>query len=377
MEEKYNIIKLSLARNFKYNVLYKLFQDGKSACEIVKNIDYVNKTLKNKIELPNDDVVEKTLQRAKELDIQIITFKDEEYPEYLKLTDSFPFVLYCKGNLRLFKASKTVAIIGSRNTSLNNFQYTKKISEEIGKYGYIVIAGMARGIDSAAHIGALKTGTIAVLGGGVNNIYPPENKQLYNDILENNGLIISEFPIDSPPIAEHFPQRNRIIAGLAKGVLIVDAGKRSGTLHTANQALKFGREVMAFPGNPYDEKYQGSNELLKNGATLVVCTEDILENLESFMMYFNLFDNKNIVYNQDEEKIKEQKFDFKNEEQKIVYDSIDDEILSKLDYSPIKLEQLVDMFNMDISSLLSILTKLELQDKIIMQNGQICLKLKI
>lgn len=319
--------------------------------------------LKNII-LPTDDILKKELEEIDNAGAIIITYKDSFYPELLRFTDTFPLVLTCKGNIRLLENKRKVSIVGSRNTSINNFNFTKRIAKEVSSYGYTVVSGLAKGIDSAAHIGSIENGTIAVLGSGIDVIYPTENKYLYQEIINKNGLIISEFPMHTSPKPENFPIRNRIIAGLSRGIIVMEAGRISGTMHTVNQANRYGREVMVFPGNPYDDKFAGSNKLLQDGATMVLDTKDIIENLESFIPDSCFHDSSKVVYDY---------YDYKTEKDP---ETVTDVILSKLDYSPISINELIDnMPEYDLSCINSTLTKLNLDGKIIMDFGKVCLKL--
>ena len=232
---------------------------------------------------------------------------------------------------------------------------------------------MAKGIDSAAHIGSINNGTIAVLGGDINNIYPKENEYLYYEILDKNGLIISEFSINTKPRPENFPMRNRIIVGLSRGVLIVSAGLKSGTINTANQALKYGREVLVFPGSPYDDGCIGSNKLIQHGATMVIDIRDIVECLEKFMP-LNM--NEDLIsLNDNKFNFVEEEYDYEDySENDNGYDNLEHLILSKLDFVPVEIGELFDNLNADISEINSTITKLNLDGKIIFESGKICLR---
>ena len=188
-----------------------------------------------------------------------------------------PPILFFKGNLDLLKKDG-IGIVGTRNSSANGCAITRKISAQIGEAGFVTISGLARGVDTEAHKATLETGTIAVVAGGLDSVYPPENEKLFKQI-EQQGLLLTENPIGTQPQARHFPQRNRIIAGLCVGLLVVEAAKRSGSLITAEYAAKEGREVFAVPGSPLDPRCSGTNYLIKNGACLVEGIDDIVENL--------------------------------------------------------------------------------------------------
>ena len=210
--------------------------------------------------------------------ITVITYQDDDYPEKLKNIYDLPPFLYVRGSL--MKDDINIAIVGSRRATTYGKYTTERISRELAQKGVTVVSGMARGIDSAAHRGALaaRGRTIAVLGSGLDVIYPPENKILFAEIIEN-GAVISEFPMGTPPIAANFPSRNRIISGMSYGVLVVEAGEKSGSLITARLALEQGREVFAVPGSVETPASRGTNRLIKEGAKLIENAEDILEEI--------------------------------------------------------------------------------------------------
>lgn len=199
------------------------------------------------------------------------------YPPRLATIQDPPPILWTLGDPSIaFRTS--VAFVGARNSSSLGRRMAAKISQDLSSEGYVIVSGLARGIDAEAHKAALNGGTIAVLAGGVDTIYPKENKNLAHDILEN-GLRVSEMPIGLQPQARHFPRRNRIISGLAQAVLVVEGASKSGSLITAKNALDQGREVMAVPGNPMDGRAAGCNMLIRDGATLVRSSADIIEAL--------------------------------------------------------------------------------------------------
>ncbi len=228
---------------------------------------------------PQGKMVEKELSLLEKAGGRIITLKDADYPRRLKDIYDPPVLLYVRGEVRK-EDELAVAIVGSRKTAPYGRWVTEKIGEDLARHGVTVVSGMARGIDSLAHKGAIqgRGRTIAVLGCGVDVIYPSENKNLFHQIMEH-GAILSEFPMGSPPEAGHFPKRNRIISGLSVGVVIVQASAESGSLITAGYALEQGREVFAVPGNVGAEGSRGTNQLIKDGAKLVESSDDILEEI--------------------------------------------------------------------------------------------------
>ena len=377
-QEKFDILRLARSNGITINKIHKYLEIYDNCSEIIKNIDKIN----NKIVLASEDSIKKEIEETEEIGAQIITYKDECYPELLNQLDSFPIVLTCRGNINLLSNEKKIAVIGSRSCSINSFNFSKAIIKEVSNYGYIIVSGLARGIDSSAHIGSIENGTIAVLGSGIDVIYPKENEYLYYEILSNNSLIISEFSLHSKPKPENFIMRNRIIAGLSRGVLVVEAGISSGTMHTVKQALKLGREIMVFPGSPYDERCSGSNKLLQDGATMVIDTKDIIECVENFMPD-NCFKDNHFYYNcnlkENNENIEDNEFKkyYKDELCQINNISITEQILSKLDYTPISIDELIDNLPLDLNTINSELIKLQLNNKIIIDNGRINLKLNM
>jgi DNA processing protein len=175
-----------------------------------------------------------------------------------------------------------IAIVGARNASALARKFAESLSRELGFAGLVVVSGLARGIDTSAHEAALAVGTVAVLAGGVDIVYPPENQKLYAAI-QNQGVILSEMRLAEAPQARHFPRRNRIISGLSRGVVVVEAAEKSGSLITAQCALDQGREIFAVPGSPLDPRARGANNLIRNGATLVQGIDDILEVLRPIL----------------------------------------------------------------------------------------------
>jgi len=226
--------------------------------------------------------------------IQVVTINDPCYPEHLKNTFDPPVVIYVKGNIE--KNETAMAIVGSRRATPYGNNTARAISHNLSKFGITIISGMALGIDSQAHIGALEAGgrTIAVLGCGLDIVYPKENKRLMESIIEH-GAVISEYVPGTAPMPFNFPARNRLISGMSKGVIVIEASEKSGSLITANYALEQGREVFAVPGNISSKLSAGTNMLIKEGAKVVTCIYDILEELDINFNYgnFDVIEYKN------------------------------------------------------------------------------------
>lgn len=205
---------------------------------------------------------------------RLLLFGEPEYPRLLQTVADAPPVLTVRGHLHLFAHERLVGVVGARNASANGCAFARKISADLGAEKYVVVSGLARGIDTHAHKGALATGTVAVIGGGIDNIYPPENEALYAEIAEA-GAIISEMPFGMKPHAHSFPGRNRIIAGMTRAIAVIEASLKSGSLITATDALDYGRDVFAVPGSPMDPRCAGTNSLIKQGATMLESARDI------------------------------------------------------------------------------------------------------
>lgn len=223
-------------------------------------------------------IIKEELELIHKYNVNIITYQDELYPQKLLNIYDLPPYVYVMGNLK--KDDINIAIVGSRAASTYGKYTTEKISRELALKGLTVVSGMARGIDSAAHRGAITAHgrTVAVLGSGLDVIYPPENKKLFQEITQN-GAVISEFPLGTPPRSSNFPARNRIISGMSYGVVIVEAGEKSGSLITARLASEQGREVFAVPGGIDSAGSRGTNKLIKQGAKLIENIDDILEEI--------------------------------------------------------------------------------------------------
>ena len=299
--------------------------------------------------------------------VKIISMEDDLYPYNLKQIEDCPPILYAYGNTDLLKNDNALAIVGSRNASISACRLARQIASEMAAKDIVIVSGMARGIDAAAHEGALteKGKTIAVLGTGIDVVYPKENESLYKEI-SKKGLILSEFPFHTKPQASNFPRRNRIVSGLSKGVLVVEANIHSGSLITAHQALDQGRDVYATPGTPYDGKSAGCNKLLKEGAMLVETAEDILT---GFNFAQSRFTPKHISENQTED-LFEYSLD-KNENNSNSAENCDEysQLLSLISASGENIDDLIRSSNFPAEKVLMMIVELELDNKIIRLPG--------
>ncbi|MCK5413057.1 MAG: DNA-processing protein DprA [Candidatus Pacebacteria bacterium] len=283
------------------------------------------------------------MEKLEKEEVKIITINDELYPTLLKEIPSAPAILYYKGQIQ--KDEISIAIVGSRKVSTYGMQVATKLSRDLAQNNITVISGMALGVDGVAHRECLKLGkrTVAVLGSGIDekSIYPVNNRQIAKDII-TNGAIISEYPIGTPPLKQHFPARNRIISGLSQGVLVIEAAQSSGALITAKFALEQNREVFAIPGSIFSKTSEGTNNLIRLGAKLVTKIEDITEEL-----------NLNSLQNFQQAK----KIIPDNEEEALILKNLSPD-------QPAHIDQLAKTTKMNVTSLSGILTLMEIKGKI-------------
>lgn len=261
----------------------KIWQQSK---KILCSVDGIGgKIAESVIEFDCDDFLKKENALLCEKKINIVTFCDTHYPEYLKEIPGAPLVIYYAGDLTKI-TFPGIGVVGSRRASIYGQQVSRSLAKGLAYAGVTVVSGMARGIDTAAHQGCLDAdgSTVAVLGSGLANIYPRENKKLFKHIVEK-GCVISEFPVLTGPSAVNFPRRNRLISGLSAGIVVVEAAARSGALITARYALEQGREVFAVPGKVGHPQAVGTNRLIQQGAKLVSCIEDIVEEFRDRWIY--------------------------------------------------------------------------------------------
>lgn len=221
--------------------------------------------------------VEREIARVEKLGARYLFIDDADYPPLLAELDNAPAVMTIRGDAALFGRT-SVAMVGARNASAAACRFARGLAVDLGREGVVIVSGLARGLDTAAHQGSLATGTIGVIASGIDIAFPPENRGLQDQVAEQ-GLLIAEQPPGSEPLARNFPHRNRVIAGLATGTVVVEAAPRSGSLITARLAAEAGRDVMAVPGSPLEPRAQGCNLLIRDGATLVQSAADILETI--------------------------------------------------------------------------------------------------
>ena len=309
-------------------------------------------------------MAEDEIARAHDQGVNLVIAVDEAYPTLLKTIVDKPPILYCKGHLELL-TKQYVGIVGARASSHHGQVFAQGLGRSLVDYGWFVISGLARGIDTAAHLGAGASSTIAVLASGVDICYPAENKKLYN-VIGENGCIISEMPMGEAPKKYLFPQRNRIIAGIAKGIAIVEAKRQSGSLITARCAVEYGREVFAVPGSPLEERARGCHDLLRQGAFLLDDVSDIINVIGD-----NRPANYQCLKKEDSDA---PCLDELSRHSTILQDPSFRQFFQLLSSTPVSLEDIQQKTSLDLDVLLHCLSELELQDLILRQGDYVILK---
>ncbi len=292
---------------------------------------------------------EQSIEYIKKRGIDFIHKEDERYPYSLRFIDNPPIGLFMLGNISECNLERTIAVVGSRRASENAKVSLAKILSEFKGTDICIVSGLAEGIDTVAHKTALNNGikTIAVIGGGFDKLYPKSNTKLFNDIINGNGAVLTEYWMDADAISWHFPIRNRIVSGLSNGVLVAEAALKSGAMITANLALEQGKELMCMPGLISNPNTQGIYKLIKNGASMVTCAQDIMDTMNWMIM---------------KKSSAKTNVDLYTEAEKLVLDVIKKDSLS--------LDEIIIKTNLKIDDLMVILTKLELDGVISQVKGE-------
>lgn len=334
-----------------------LYGNGERA---LRAIPMLYKSRKN-LSICSEEEIKKEFGNLKNLGAWMVFFEDELYPPMLRNIPDPPPVLTILGSketARKFWAKNCISVVGARNASLHAQKFCLSMCKELSEHDIVIVSGLARGIDTNAHLGSLEKGTVAVLAGGINMVYPQENMKLYEDIAKK-GLVIAEMPYDTPSQPQLFPRRNRIIAGISSGTLVVEAAEQSGSLITANMALEFNRNVFAMPGSPIDPRSFGCNKLIKDGAILVQSAQDILDHIQNQKIITpNLMEPPVVlpkISSRDLKKVRKS-------------------IMDSLSSVPITIDELISSSKVSPQEVLTALLELELSNKIVRLHGQrVCL----
>jgi len=357
-EEKLSALQLIRSENLGIKTFFSLIEVfGSAANALCKLPEFIsNKRAASKINICERSKILEEIDRVLNYGAELIHYKEDIYPSLLKNISDYPPIITIFGKNKELLQKEKISVVGSRNAATNSTRFAYKIAKELGQNEYTVVSGLARGVDTHAHLGSVETGTIAVIAGGINNIYPLENQKLYQEIAEK-GVIISENIFDASPKANNFPQRNRIVSGLSLATIVVEASIKSGSLITANFALDQNREVFAVPGFPLDTRYSGTNLLIKQGANLFERTEDLLNIIrENNVRQCDLFEYK--YHNAEDEVVLDDKVYEKE------LDKVRELILSKLSVAPVSLDNLIKDVNIPRKIALLSIVELELEDMV-------------
>jgi DNA processing protein len=351
-----DFIKIYKRNNFDIKKTLNFFLSNKVE-ELKLCLDFKH-TNQSNIRIISEKEIYTILKEIEQEKYDIINISENSYPEILKQIHFPPPLLFFKGS-KIYNSKFNIAVVGTRKCTSYGKEVAKYICRQLSKIGITIVSGMALGVDRYAHEEAIKEsgGSIGILGCGINNIYPPENKFLYKDIIEN-GSIVSEFFPDIPPLRTNFPARNRIISGLSMGVVVIEAGEKSGAMITSEIALMQNREVFAVPGNIFREESRGCNKLIKNGAKLVEDVDDILEELNQYLCYDLKIcnkSNKNKIIYRESEKLNSTINSLGRDQERV---------FKCIGYKPKSIEEIVNLSNLSINKVISVITELEIKKMI-------------
>lgn len=361
--EKLAWLRLARTQNVGPITFYKLLERCGSVQNALEALPELAKRggRKNPLKAPEMSEIEREYEALQKMGGDIITAICPTYPISLSAIDDAPPVISVLGNVELLNKD-CIGIVGARNASVNGCKMAEKLSRELGSYEQIIVSGLARGIDTAAHKGALKTGTIAVVAGGLDVVYPEENAELYRAITRE-GLVVAESALGQKPFAALFPRRNRIVSGLSKAVVVVEATKRSGSLITARMAAEQGRDVYAVPGSPMDPRAQGPNYLIREGATLVRHALDVIDGLHQFSGGTGggmPSRNQNFEHDEDQQVLEFGRIS--NDVQPP--EDAKNLILAHLSFTPITVDELIRACHLSIPAVQTVLLELELAGRV-------------
>ncbi len=306
------------------------------------------------VRVPSISEAEKEIEATSRLGGRIVGIGEPDFPPLLRNSDNPPPMVTIKGSAAVL-ALPAIAMVGARNASLAGVKFTRKLASDLAMEGFAIVSGMARGIDTAAHQASVATGTIAVLAGGLDHPYPPENNALFHAIPERGGAVVCEMPIGWEPRARDFPRRNRIIAALGFGLVVVEAAKRSGSLISARFAGELGRLVFAVPGSPLDPRSEGTNGLIRNGATLITCAADVLEAITPLI-------GRRYQPDQAEEPDSDGVIAAPSDRERSM-------LLEALGPAPVSIDELVAHTNLSVSTVWLLLLELDLAGRLERQSG--------
>ncbi|MBM3590530.1 MAG: DNA-protecting protein DprA [Alphaproteobacteria bacterium] len=351
-----DFLQLARSQNVGPITFYKILEKYGTVSSAIDNFNDIAISSNRNIRLLDRKIAIEEFEKTQNFGAKFLTFTDPLYPQALREISDCPPIITVKGDLDLLKQEK-ISVVGPRNASFNALLYAKKFTLLLGQNSIVSVSGMARGVDTAVHEASLLSGTIAVLAGGIDNIYPIENTKLYHQIAEC-GIILSEMPIGFSPKGPNFIQRNRLISGLSVATVIIEAGLQSGSLATARFAIEQNREVFAVPGSPFDPRCQGTNRLIKEGANIITEVEDILT--------ASTQKNNQLKKISQISKIKKD-YNFSNDEIGLV----SKKILENLNSEPTNVDQLIAQLQIPINLFNTAIIQLEIDNLISLNYGKI------
>ena len=358
-QELIDWIRLARSNNIgivTFDLILKLYGSVQNALEkLPHTLDKIGKSSKKKIEIISESEAIKELELTHEYGARIIASCEDDYPTNLAKHEYVPPIISVMGNVELAKKHRIVGIVGARNASMNSCNFVYKLSSDLVENDCVIVSGLAKGIDRKAHLGSIPAGkSIGVVAGCINNVYPKDNKDLY-EAMKEECLIISQFPFDSTPQVAHFPIRNRVIAGCCIALVVVEATTKSGSLITAGYARELGKDLFVAPGSPLDPRCKGSNGLLKKqGVHLLDSADDILHVIADS-------DSDDMLHSDDEQP--KFRYDYSSVDVKSL-EEIKQVILSKLNYTPININCLLEDMEINSGLVLNALLELELANLI-------------
>ncbi len=309
--------------------------------------------------IPSRSEAEDEIAGLEALGGRVVASVEPDYPPLLRYVSGAPPLLSIVGGQTL-ALTRTVGIVGARNASTAGQKMTRLLAQDLGEARYVVVSGLARGIDAAAHRASLSTGTVAVLAGGMNRIYPEENVPLAEEIVAQGGALVSEMPLGWEPRARDFPRRNRLVSGISLGIVVVEAAKRSGSLITARMALEQNREVFAVPGSPLDPRAEGGNALIQQGARLITGAADIIDTLSEADPSRRLLFEPDWVPEVETGTSDQPPGDEERER-----------LLAALSYAPVAVDELIRATGVSVSAMQTLLLGLDLEGRIEWSSGQL------
>ncbi len=364
-EQRVDWLRLIRTDNVGPATFRRLLKRFGSAAAALENLPHLSRRggRSTALEPPSRSRIEDEIAAVIDMGARIVATGEPDYPALLRYISGAPPMLTIKGGANL-DWNRTVGIVGARNASAAGQRMTKLVAGDLGDAGYVVVSGLARGIDAAAHAATLASGTVAVMAGGLDKLYPEENRGLADSIVEHGGALITEMPLGWEPRARDFPRRNRLVSGVSLGIVVVEAAKRSGSLITARLALEQDREVFAVPGSPLDPRAEGANSLIREGATLITGAPDIVESLATTdPARATLFEDNDVL-------------DFAHDPTEGAMDDepSDDErtrLTEALSVTPVAVDELIQQTGLSASAVQTMLMEFDLAGRLEWASGQL------